>query len=243
MVGVSGTLTEDTYSATTSFYVADSPQGCPTPTLTPSGPVTVPAGGASYTIQVTGLPANCKWTIQLSDDIITPWITSNPLAGLSFSAPGSFTLTAASNGGAPAGRQGGAFVSAGPNLNGVVSPPAQFEMTQPGSPYSVSGTVTLPGRMVGDIEQYPPLAGVTIHFQQLTGTGTVPADVVSNSAGAWTATGFTENILATQSFSLANTYSATASKAGYTITPASYQFGGQANPLLNVPYFTATPIP
>jgi serine protease AprX len=133
LVTVTGTLAEETFTATTAFFVSDAPQGCPTPTLTPAGPVTVPAAGATYTVMVTGLPVNCKWNLQLSDSIISPWVTSNPPPGPAFPAPGSFTITAAPNTGTPS-RVGGAFVNAGPNLNGITPPSAVFQMNQLGAP-------------------------------------------------------------------------------------------------------------
>ena len=64
LVTVVGTVAGESYTGSTAFFVAPSPQGCPTPTLNPAAPITVPLSGGIYAIEVSGLPNTCKWIIQ-----------------------------------------------------------------------------------------------------------------------------------------------------------------------------------
>ena len=82
--------------------------------------------------------------------------------------------------------------------------------------FSASGLVTSAGS---------GLSGVTMTF---TGTGTIPASVMTESSGVWSKTGF----------QMGTTYRVTPSMAGYTFSPAYRDFSAESTGL----NFTATPV-
>lgn len=82
--------------------------------------------------------------------------------------------------------------------------------------FSASGLVTSAGS---------GLSGVTMTF---TGTGTIPASVMTESSGVWSKTGF----------QMGTTYRVTPSRAGYTFSPAYRDFSAESTGL----NFTATPV-
>jgi hypothetical protein len=76
-------------------------------------------------------------------------------------------------------------------------------------PFSASGLVTSGGA---------GLSGVTMTF---TGTGTIPASVMTESSGVWSKTGF----------QMGTTYRVTPSRAGYTFAPQYTDFSGESSGL------------
>src|SRR4029453_19054329 len=88
----------------------------------------------------------------------------------------------------------------------------------PGTTYSVSGHVT---------SGSSGLAGVTMTFSVVAGTGALPGAVTTDSTGGWSQTGFEPGTV----------YRVTPSKAGYLFTPGFVDFNGAAG--IN---FTATGI-
>jgi len=86
-------------------------------------------------------------------------------------------------------------------------------------PFSASGLVTSAGS---------GLSGVTMTFSRVSGTGTIPASVMTDLNGLWNQTGF----------QMGTSYRVTPSKTGYTITPAYSDFSDERIGL----NFTGTPI-
>ena len=85
--------------------------------------------------------------------------------------------------------------------------------------FNASGLVTIPGS---------GLSGVTMTFSRTSGTGTVPAPVMTDFNGVWSQSGF----------QMGTTYQVTPSKTGYTFGPAYRDFSDDSIGL----NFTGTPV-
>ena len=86
-------------------------------------------------------------------------------------------------------------------------------------PFSASGLVTVGGS---------GLSGVTMTFSRVSGTGTIPGTVMTDTSGVWSQTGF----------QMGTTYRVIPSKADYTFSPAYLNFSGESTGL----NFTGTPV-
>jgi CARDB len=75
-------------------------------------------------------------------------------------------------------------------------------------PFPASGRVTTTSGA--------PLAGVTLTFSRITGSGTVPAAIQTDVEGDWTLS----------AFEAGTTYRVTPTKAGFGFTPSTMDFGG-----------------
>jgi C1A family cysteine protease len=88
-------------------------------------------------------------------------------------------------------------------------------------PFSASGSVSNSGT---------GLSGVTMTFSRVSGSGTTPSSVTTDSGGYWSQTGFQAG----------STYRVTPSRTGYTFIPTYSDFSSSSSTGLN---FTATPVP
>jgi hypothetical protein len=79
-------------------------------------------------------------------------------------------------------------------------------------PFSVSGLVTSSGA---------GLSGVSVTFSRISGTGTLPAAVMTDTNGNWSQSGFQAG----------TTYRVTPSKTDYTFSPAYLNFSGASTGL------------
>ena len=86
-------------------------------------------------------------------------------------------------------------------------------------PFSASGSVSNSGT---------GLSGVTMTFSRVSGSGTTPSSVTTDSGGYWSQSGFQPG----------TTYKATPSQTGYTFTPSYRDFSGHMTEL----NFTGTPV-
>ena len=82
-----------------------------------------------------------------------------------------------------------------------------FSITAPALPFSASGKVTTSNLTVG-------IQGVKMTFSRVSGTGTVPLPVSTDSAGYWSQTGFAAG----------TTYKVTPSKSAYSFSPKNSTF-------------------
>jgi all-beta uncharacterized protein len=147
---------------------------------------TIPAGGGSGTVSVTA-PAGCAWVSSSNAN----WITI--VSQINGYGNGSITYSAAPNN------------STVPRTGTMTVAGQNFTVNQPPLLFAVSGTVSS-GR--------GGLAKVTMTFAILSGSGPLPAPVLTDSNGKWTQTGFQSGV----------TYSVTPSKKPYKFTPASQTF-------------------
>ncbi|MGD0153936.1 MAG: C1 family peptidase, partial [Thermacetogeniaceae bacterium] len=85
--------------------------------------------------------------------------------------------------------------------------------------FSVSGNIS--------DQNQQPVSGVAMNFTIVSGSGTLPTAVTTNTSGNWTQSGFQAG----------TTYRVTPSKASYTFTPASQDFDGTQATVFN---FTAS---
>ena len=76
-------------------------------------------------------------------------------------------------------------------------------------PFSASGLVTSGGS---------GLSGLTMTFSRVSGTGTIPASVITNASGVWSQTGF----------QMGTAYRVTPSRAGYTFNPTYSNFSDES---------------
>jgi hypothetical protein len=95
-----------------------------------------------------------------------------------------------------------------------------FSITAPPPPFSSGGKVTTGDLLTG-------IPGVTMTFSRVSGTGTVPAAVITLVDGIWSQTGFQSG----------TTYKVTPSLSGYGFNPASSDFSAESTGL----NFTGTP--
>src|SRR6185312_10459493 len=86
-----------------------------------------------------------------------------------------------------------------------------FATNQTGSYTLALGDTTTPFPVAGTVTKDTGggLAGVTITFSRVTGTGAIPAPVMTDASGGWIQTGFVPG----------TTYQATPSLATYAFTP------------------------
>lgn len=228
-VKLSGTLADDNYAASTAFALIPTatPPDCSTPTLSPAGPISVPASGGAFTIQVTGVPVTCQFNV-IFTNIDGPMYASSEQI-----SPGAFTLTYPPSDSIWIGRvELYVYIP----IANVRSAPLLLRQAE--QPYSEHAGATRPLTSLGT---FPPIPGVTIHFQLVSGTGPVPADVTTDSSGQWKASGFTTGTsFAERYYGHGNVYRVMPSKAGYTFPNAYFEFG-PVN--FAIPDFTGIPIP
>jgi hypothetical protein len=141
-------------------------------------------------------------------------IVSSAPAGVSGS--GSYTWTIPSD--LAAGSD--YLVSVASTTYGSVSDMSDGYFTIEAAPtFSASGMATNAGSGI---------SGVTMTFSRISGTGSIPASVATDTNGIWNQTGF----------QVGTTYRVTPSKSGYTFSPVYINFSGESTGL----NFTGTPV-
>lgn len=126
-----------------------------------------------------------------------------------------------------AGFVSGTTYRAIPSLSGFSFNPVSRDFSSPSTAINFTGTppYTVSGRVTTN--SGAGLSGVTITFLRVSSTGQVPAPVLTDANGYWSAGGFFWG----------ETYSATPSKSGYTFTPTSRSFNAPSTTL----NFTSSP--
>jgi BACON domain-containing protein/all-beta uncharacterized protein len=155
---------------------------------------TVAAAGGSGNISVTALQG-CAWSANSNAN----WITIN--SATSGSGSGTVVFYAAANN------------STSPRTGTITVAGQVFTVSQPALLFAVSGRVLASNGKA--------LAKVTITFAIVSGSGPLPASVVTDSNGAYQQTGFQSGV----------TYSATPNKSPYKFIPASQTFTDGSKPL------------